>query len=413
MPLCKQKKEITSIEAQQKLNGYPFELSPDYSLEIFRSVDDLPEDWEVAQPSHNEFLQRPYLSVIEKYPPAGYDFFYLIFYKNKIPVGVCYCQVLEFKSGKMLRDENDNGFLTNFISFVKDKVIDRITIKTVVCGNALLTGEHGFYFKEEIPGAFQIKLVSEALKISRQHFEKLGEKLSGFFIKDFPQSKLEYCKEFEVRNFHRVEFQPSMVMDIPKEWTTFDDYLASFLSKYRTRAKRAFKKGEIIVKQEFNAERILLHRDRLFELYKNIENDAGFSLAELHPNYFCGLKQTFGDNFTLTGYWVEGELVGYYTTILNGQELEAHFLGFDYAMNREHQMYLNMLYDMVRQGIEKSVKRIVFARTAMEIKSSVGAVAEEMYCYTRHWNNLPNRFTPRIFSYLNPVEEWVPRSPFK
>ena len=36
-------------------------------------------------------------------------------------------------------------------------------------------------------------------------------------------------------------------------------------------------------------------------------------------------------------------------------------------------LYLNMLYDMVAYSIKKQFKTIVFARTALEIKSSVGA----------------------------------------
>jgi hypothetical protein len=36
-------------------------------------------------------------------------------------------------------------------------------------------------------------------------------------------------------------------------------------------------------------------------------------------------------------------------------------------------LYLNMLYDMIAYSINKGFKEIIFARTALEIKSSVGA----------------------------------------
>lgn len=54
-----------------------------------------------------------------------------------------------------------------------------------------------------------------------------------------------------------------------------------------------------------------------------------------------------------------------------------------------------------------------FARTALEIKSSVGAVPENLYCYLRHQNPLVNKFTGTLLDYLKPVEEWLPRHPFK
>lgn len=410
MPLCQSQNKIDTINDNS--TGYVLESAPDYRMRIFNSLSETPLDWDLVQPTENHFLQRPYLSAVEKYPPTGYEFAYFVFYKNEKPVGICYCQLLEFKAGA-IRDETNNNTLARATKYIKGYLLKTLKIKTIIIGNALLTGEHAFYFKEDIPTEKQYALVTDATKIARQHFEKSGEKFNGFLLKDFEEKNLKSCGEFEKRGFHQVTFQPSMAMTIPEEWNSFDDYLAAFSAKYRTRAKRAFKKGKDIVKQNFNEERIRLNHKRIYELYQGIEAGAGFSFASLNKGYFCGLKDTLGDDFNLTGYWLDEELVGFYTTIKNGPELEAHFIGFDPKLNRSHQIYLNMLYDMVREGIDKGAKRIVFARTALEIKSSVGAVAEEMYCYTRHWNNLPNRFVPKIFSYLSPEEEWTPRKPFK
>lgn len=411
MPLCNSTSKTTIIEDNS--TGISLKTDKDFRLKIFQRLEDTPNDWELAQPVENQFLQRPFLSAIEKYPPSDYEFVYLIFYRNNHPVGVCYCQLLEFKTGGTIRDEADNGVWTKAVSYLRGLIVDKIKIKTLVCGNALLTGEHAFYFRGDIPEEKQYSLVTDALTAVHDYFEGKGENVSGFFLKDFGEQALTNCKTFETRGFHKVEFQPSMVMNIPQDWTSFDDYLASFTAKYRTRAKRAFKKGNEIVKREFTHKDIQSNHKRIFELYREIEANAGFSLATLNAGYFCGLKEYLGEDFTLTGYFLNDELVGFFTTILNGEEMEAHFLGFDQKLNRSHQIYLNMLYDMVRMGIDRGVKQIVFARTALEIKSSVGAVPEEMYCYTRHWNDLPNRFVPRIFSYLNPIEEWTPRSPFK
>lgn len=409
MPLCQSQNKIDTINDNS--TGYVLESAPDYRLRIFNSLSETPLDWDIVQPAENHFLQRPYLSVVEKYPPIGYEFAYFIFYKNGSPVGICYCQLLEFKAGA-IRDEANNNAFARATQYIKGYLIKTLKIKTIIIGNALLTGEHAFYFNEDITTEQQYALIADATKTARQHFEKSGEKFNGFLLKDFEDKNLESCGEFVKRGFHKVTFQPSMAMEIPEEWNSFDDYLAAFSSKYRTRAKRAFKKGKDIVKQDFNAERIRLNHRRIHELYQGIEAGAGFSFASLNKRYFCGLKERLGDDFSLTGYWLDEKLVGFYTTIKNGDELEAHFIGFEPQLNRSHQIYLNMLYDMVREGIDKGVKRIIFARTALEIKSSVGAVAEEMYCYTRHWNNLPNRFVPKIFSYLSPVEEWTPRKPF-
>jgi hypothetical protein len=72
-----------------------------------------------------------------------------------------------------------------------------------------------------------------------------------------------------------------------------------------------------------------------------------------------------------------------------------------------------MLYDLVRAGIDANCQHLVLARTALEIKSSVGAVAHDLHCYLRHHNAVANHFTEPLLDYLNPVEKWEPRHPFK
>ena len=106
-------------------------------------------------------------------------------------------------------------------------------------------------------------------------------------------------------------------------------------------------------------------------------------------------------------------MLGLCTTLRNGRELEAHFLGFDPAANRRYQLYLNMLYDMIGEGIEAGAKLLVFARTAMEIKSSVGARAVDMDLLLRANHSWFNKVVPSLIRLLEPKVEWTPRNPFR
>ena len=103
----------------------------------------------------------------------------------------------------------------------------------------------------------------------------------------------------------------------------------------------------------------------------------------------------------------------YIKVTLNYDELEAHFLGYDQSFNKKHQVYMNMLLDSLKLGISEQVDRIVFARTAMEIKSTIGAIPEDLYCYIRANNKLMNYIMPTILEYFRPADDWVQRKPFK
>ena len=93
--------------------------------------------------------------------------------------------------------------------------------------------------------------------------------------------------------------------------------------------------------------------------------------------------------------------------------MDTYFLGYDETIQKEKMLYLNMLYDMVAYAIKKQFKHVIFARSAMEIKSSVGAHPEEVYGIIKHHNSLLNIFMSRLFPYFDPKIQWKQRNPFK
>ena len=128
---------------------------------------------------------------------------------------------------------------------------------------------------------------------------------------------------------------------------------------------------------------------------------------------FYSLKKRLKENFRVFGYYLDNELIGFYTLILNNKVLETYFLGYDKEHQYPNQLYLNMLYDMVDFAIENKFTSIVYARTAMEIKSSVGAESKEMVMYMKHTNEVVNAILKQVFSFMNPTQKWKKRHPFK
>ncbi len=67
---------------------------------------------------------------------------------------------------------------------------------------------------------------------------------------------------------------------------------------------------------------------------------------------------------------------------------------------------------MVEESLQVGARRLLLSRTALEIKSSIGAVAEPAYVYMAHVNPLLNSLVPLSVGLLEPVEVWEPRHPF-
>lgn len=385
----------------------------EYHYRFFRSIEAAGRHWDQAAPP-DLFLQRPYLSLVEKTPPKGMRFGYLVFYCGDLPIGVALCQIKYFKADENIQEDapKDPCFFTNLGRWFKKQVSGWVAADILICGNMLLTGEHGFYFNENyITPAESSALLEKALVEVVKTLDQSNIKIPVILIKDVAPRRELLGDQLETAGFTEFCIQPNMVMELP--FHSFEEYMAAMSTKYRTRAKRAFKKMGALERKELSLADIQQQLPRIYELYREIARNAGFNMVDLNEQYLYALKRDLGDYFRIFGYYQGEQLLAFYTTIQNGTELEAHFLGYDKEQNHEHQLYLNMLYDMIRIGIEAGCHEIIFARTALEIKSSVGAVAHDLHCYLRHQNSFANRFAEPMIDYLNPVEVWQPRHPFR
>lgn len=388
-----------------------------YHYAFFRSIDLAAQDWDAAAPAHDLFLQRPYLSVLEHNPPQGMRFGYFVFYRRDEPIGVALCQIKYFKADENINEEEeparDPCFFTSLARWVKRWVAGKVAADILICGNMLLTGEHGYYFDyHKISPKKAIFLLEDALEDGIRQLEREGTKISFILVKDLPpELRSSQGKALVGNDFTEFDIQPNMVLELP--WGDFEEYLSAMSTKYRTRAKRAFKKAADLEKKELSLAEIQRELPRMYGLYKEIASNAGFNMVDLNEHYLAALKRDLPQQFRLFAYYHEGHLIAFYSTLKNNDELEAHFLGFEKSLNHDRQLYLNILYDIVRIGLEAGSHRIVFARTALEIKSSVGALPQDLFCYVRNQNSLANHFTGAMLDYLKPVEKWQPRHPFK
>ncbi len=383
---------------------------------VFQTIEAAGKDWDAAAPTHNFFLQRPYLAILEANPPSGMRFAYLVFYKENRPIGVSVCQIQHFNAGENIQKPAENAqkrcFFTSLGQWFKRWVATKTSAELLVCGNLLLSGENGYYFNAEVVQEAEIPSMLEDawLEVIRL-MEIQGLKVPVMLLKDVDAQRRAIGQDLVQKGFIEFEIQPCMQMALPFE--NFDAYLAAMSTKYRTRAKRAFKKAVGIEKKELSLPEIQRERAVIYHLYTAIAHNAGFNMVNLNPDYLSALKQELGPQFRMFAYYEQQELIAFYTLIRNGDEIEAHFLGYDRDLNHDRQLYLNILYDIVRFAIESGARSINFARTALEIKSSVGAEPHPLYCYLRHENSLKNRVTGRLLDYLNPVEVWRQRHPFK
>lgn len=414
---CNKTKAPLSLLEQEEQPACSALVEAGLCFRLSRNISDLKAAWQSLAPKENKFLQYEYLQALEAHPPQGMGFCYLVFYRDKEAVGLAYYQTYYLDMQESVQKELEGeGLLGSLRKKLQQFFLRQAVFNVLICGNLSLTGEHGFYFKEG-HGPKQLAWLQEAtdrlqteLELSEQKKYQL-QMFKDFALDGVTEQNLQPILQQE--GYHRYRIQPGMYMRLPAHWDSFEDYLAEMSSKYRVRAKRAAKKGKDLEWIALELEEILAQEKEIYALYRNISDNVDFNAYAFDEQYFSALKRELGEDMQLVACYLEGRLVAFYTAIFSGQTLEAHFLGLEHSLNRSHQLYLNILYALVRMGIYRKVEKIDFARTALEIKSSVGAVAQEFDCYLRHRNRISSELMKLVFDYLNPKEEWTPRSPFK
>ncbi len=284
--------------------------------------------------------------------------------------------------------------------------------RVLVLGNSFATGEHGFVFKDDVDHAIQGALLLKAIDIIEAACKEKGNRIAATVIKDFYPHSFGISEHFNEEGYAEFFVDPNMVMTLKAEWKSFDDYLASLTTKYRTKAKAAFKKSADIELKDFDLEDLLAHREELFSLYEKVYDRADFRLGKLNGEVFSRMKENLGDAFTLKGYFLNGKLVGFQSAFKYENWIDTHFVGIDYNLNYQYSIYSRMLYEYIKMGIENGVKQISFGRTASEIKSTVGAYPIDVKCYIRHRTKTSNALLKILFSYIRP-SEFSQRMPFK
>lgn len=389
-------------------------ISERYSFEIYQQVEDLPLTWADLVQDRNVFISSPFLSALQSSPPAGMQNRYLLLREAGQTVGVVLLQLIEYRLKETLKGLDSDDETQGWRQKLSYRFADILNFNLLVIGNLLLSGEHAFLFREEaITREKGVSLILEALpKIKTELQQSEGQKLSGVLIKDL-ESPLSPAERPGL--MHQVTFQPSMELSLQPHWKSSEDYLVDLQSKYRVRARRAFKKARDIQIREWDLNEIAEHQEELHQLYQAVADKATFNMLHLQPSYFNSLKEELGEHFRLFAYHdPSGELIGFCTLIRNGNAYDAHFLGINEQANREYQLYLNMLFNMLGKAIEQpEIDSIIFGRTALEIKSSIGALPQEMYCYIKHFNPVFNLIIGWLIRKYDPVEEWKPRHPFK
>lgn len=342
----------------------------------------------------NLWLSFDFQQDISSVLPDKFKVIYGVFSYDNVLIEYFPIYLIDFSLNKSIKFKNPFKYV--LAKLVKAKIL--------LMGQFLSTGQNFPFIEFLTEREFQIALHSFLQKVAVKYEAK------AILWKDF----FSNSPALEENGYFSFNYQPTMIMTLRGEWQNMKDYENALVSKYRIRLNRARKKGKGIVWLNLSVTEIIKWQSEIYNLYNGIISDAVFNIAIIPETYFSTMKSNFHDKYNLTAGFLDGKLVCFYSTILNGSTLEANLVGFDKNLNLRMQIYLNMLFLMVEEGIKLKVENINFYRTAMEIKSSLGAKAYPSFIYIKPTSTWFVPFFHLLIPWFSPKNpSWLSRSPFK
>ncbi|MBS1652875.1 MAG: GNAT family N-acetyltransferase [Bacteroidetes bacterium] len=392
-------------------------LSARYSFTLFESAALVNEnEWNEVCHNNALFLNLNYLALLEKLDVANVFARYSIIYKSKKPVGIIYFQIVDFKAsvfGNLFQTQLQAvpskriGMMKSIINHHQNETLLRL----FTCGNNNVSGPHGYNFTTAVPEKIQVELLNRIIDIVSKE-EKLKSSISAVLIKDF-YSPLVNEKCLTNEGYTRFSVEPNMILEVPENVFNLEDYIALFSKKYRNRVKSILKKSSNLQVKELSLGEIIVLEPFIYKLYEQVYDKAKFKLAKLQATYFSEVKKIFNNRFSLKGVFNGDQLLAFCSSFYFDKDtVEAHYVGINYTLNSNYDLYQNLLYSLIKSAISHNCRKINFGRTASEIKSTTGAKAHELMCYIKPQNTISKLIQKPFIKFLQP-EPWIPRNPFK
>ncbi len=213
--------------------------------------------------------------------------------------------------------------------------------------------------------------------------------------------------------YHRIDkAEPPMKVELDPTWRTFEDYLAAMRPKYRQRARSARKRSSGVTRRRLPTADVSDHVEAFDTLLAPVVERAPVALSNPSGHTVATLVEALGDQCRVHTYRYQDTLVAFAVSLHTPEAVEGLLVGFDPALNKTLKLYQNILYDFIEEALEAGIPSTTLGRTALEIKSAVGATPTERPVYIRHPSFLMHSVLGWAAGAL-PTPSWTPRSPFR
>lgn len=380
-------------------------LSRALRIEVVEDPGRLPPAWDACVMGAGHLLQRRHLGALSVAPLSGARMLCGLAWSGENLVAAGVFHFVPFQPGHTGRLISEGHWLTGtFLRLTGLLVSDRPHM--LLCGHWLHTDAQGFVCAPEQPNP--AGTLQAMMRAARRH----ARVRVGLEVVKGPDLAADGAA-LGKRGFHRVDAaQPTMRVSIDPAWGDWQGYLGAMRKKYRQRARAARKRGEALEREVLDAQQVQQHAEILDALLEPVLENAEVVLTPPRAATLASMKRVLGPPLHVVLYRHEGLPVGFAACLCRDDVLEGLLVGIDPEANRRLRLYQNILYDFVERAMAAGVPSLELGRTALEIKSAVGAEPWSYPIWVRNENRFLNWFLGLAAERLR-SPAWEPRHVFR
>lgn len=143
-----------------------------------------------------------------------------------------------------------------------------------------------------------------------------------------------------------------------------------------------------------------IYLEQVHRLYLNTREHAAIQFECLSRAYFSA---TSGMSTYLLAF-LGDRLVGFAQMLVKGERMVGKYMGMDYAVNREHDLYFALYFHALDICRERGFREIEFGETGYRFKQAIGCELVDTWLYYRHRNPFVHILLARLAFLLEPSD---------
>ena len=140
--------------------------------------------------------------------------------------------------------------------------------------------------------------------------------------------------------------------------------------------------------------------ERVRQLYLNTRNRSPIQFECLSAEYFLNTSQL--SIYVLA--FLNDQLVGFAQMLPKGDKVVGKYLGMDYTISREHDLYFALYLHALEICTQRGYKEIEFGETSYHFKKELGCELVDVWHYYRHRNPIVHALLSRFAFLLEPSD---------